>query len=113
MLKHTYNRVILRSGERTKVRLVVDFEEEGCGLLAAFLNGEVPNFHREILETLGPVAQGRKETGEFRGNRCRLIVFRRLCVLMDGLGEEGLPLCRLATEDLISLMEEWLEERER
>lgn len=113
MLKHTYRRVVLRCGERTKVRLVVEFEEEGCSLLAAFLNGEVPNFHREILETLGPVAQGRKETGEFRGNRCRLIVFRRMAVLMDGLEEAGLPLCKLPTEELIALIEEWLEEKER
>lgn len=113
MLEHTFRRVVLRNGERSKVKLAVDFAEEGYGLLSVFMASEVPNFWREIMAEVRPVADGYRETGEFRGNRCRLIVFRRLCVLMDGLGEEGLPLCRLATEDLISLMEEWLEERER
>ena len=72
MLEHTFRRVVLRNGERSKVKLAVDFAEEGYGLLSVFMASEVPNFWREIMAEV-----------------------------------------RLATEDLISLMEEWLEERER
>ena len=108
MLEHTYREIVLRNGKREKIKLAVDFEDPDYSLLGIFLATEAGTFHREIAEELDAILQGEKETGEFLGNRCQVVVDGGKAGIFDAIAEDGVGrCCFVPTDELRELLAEW------
>ena len=64
-------------------RLMCFVFEEGNGVLDAFFNGDVREFHDGIAEQIDRVLSGKEKEIESFGNECGWLVRKDLCTVVD------------------------------
>ena len=112
MLEHNYKELVLKNGNKTKKKIIVEFADPDFELLGIFFASEFGNFAGEIKRELDDVLTGKKERSEFTGNLCQLIVDGEESVLYDMCAEDGRgKTCSLNTAELSRLVDEYNERR--
>ena len=91
-------------------RLMCFVFEEGNGVLDAFFNGDVREFHDGIAEQIDRVLSGKEKEIESFGNECGWLVRSDLCTIVDNYAlDEKRNWFAVDTKVLRGLIDEFVE----
>ena len=80
--------------------------------MSTFFFIEVDSFEKWIRENIMDVLQGKAERREIAGNVCELLIEKENTTVYDMLAEDGMGnCCFVSTKELLSLIDEWHEEK--
>lgn len=104
--------VVLRRGENTKKRLVIEFTERDQAILGEFLMTDAPLLSGKILHHLEGVLCGERDMVSGSGNRCSWKMDAQTAVIDDLFADMAediptLPSCTIETKELYELIDMW------
>ncbi len=108
MISHHYRVLEIGMREHRRRKVLIDFDEEGYGLLSSFIEEEGGQFFAEICGMLEDVLEGRTSSQVFRGNLMTAYISRLTTVITDEGVLDGKP-CAVDTRELRTLLGEWKE----
>lgn len=104
----------LKNGDYTKKRLVIMFKDVGYEIVGTFLMSDAPMFQFELIEDIGAVLAGKRESFTQAGNRCHITVGVGETVIEDLFAEDApdvsMETATVNTRKLLEWMKMWRKE---
>lgn len=107
-MEHKYRNILLKNGNISKYKLLIDFSDNRYGILSIFFQSDVTPFEDWIKADFDKVLSGESEYEEVNGNVCCAEISPKTTKIYDNLAEDAMGnWCEVDTMELRQLIDEW------